>query len=65
MAWESSAEYSPANHIHNYSKVGISTYMTPNKVGTYSVDDKKYIGLSNIATFNIDAKNYTVSMPHI
>ena len=65
MAWESSAEYSPANHIHNYSKVGISTYMAPNKVGTYSVDDKKYIGLSNIATFNIDAKNYTVSMPHI
>lgn len=65
MAWESSAEYSLANHIHNYSNVKISAYMTPKTVGEYSIDDKKYVNLSNIATFSIDTKHYTISMPHI
>lgn len=65
MAWENSAEYSLDNHIHNYSKTSISAYMTPNVVGQYSPDDRCYVNLSNIATFTVDTKNYTISMPHI
>lgn len=65
MAWESSAEYSLANHIHNYSKTEQFLNMSPSAVGKYNIDTRIYDEAVNIATIAIDSKYQTYAMPLI
>ena len=65
MAWESSADYSLANHVHNYSKVDQFQQMTPSTVGKYNPNTRVYDEAVNVVTIAIDSKYQTYAMPLI
>lgn len=56
MAWESSADYSLYNHVHNYSAVSVETFVSP-------PEDKAAV--SAIATIRDGRKRTTVYMPEV
>lgn len=72
MAWESSADYSLYNHVHNYSKVQASSTIQQADDGTfYYVDEDGQrqtlmpSDVSAIATLRIDDKHTTLYVPKV
>lgn len=56
MAWESSADYSLYNHVHNYSTISVETFVRPS-------EDKA--ATSAIVTIRDGRKRTTVYMPEV